>query len=302
MTDDHQRQLIEIWKAAMAEWTQAVLGSIGSDSFSLESILSLPTGREKLPGRQTLRAGTPGRPARRDWRFTAQRGIYCDFVEWVASNPDLYIGKASSFPEKSTQRGLNARLAQYIQARARGYMSKMLLTWHEKCLVSEKATISLQCLAIFEDDIPREAIDLFKDILTIWCQTFKDRRSLTHPSVNPPEAVKLFEHCGQGVVPHVPWKGLNVAIQSTDALCYGLQRICVVCGRNSQEVKAAGDRLRWRSIHARIVFGPKACSYTCHKTECQRLGKCLRCDQQAVVGLTLCQMHHDEAMLTIIIA
>src|SRR6266480_4230450 len=34
----------------------------------------------------------------------------------------------------------------------------------------------------------------------------------------PPEAVRLFEYCGQDVVPHVPWKGLNVAIQSTDPL------------------------------------------------------------------------------------
>jgi len=61
MTDDHQRQLVEIWNTAMAEWTQVVLGSIRTDDFSPKSILSLSTGREKLSGRRTLRAGTPNR-------------------------------------------------------------------------------------------------------------------------------------------------------------------------------------------------------------------------------------------------
>ena len=55
MTDEHQQQLVEIWRKTISERTQYVLES---ESFSQENMLSLPTGREKLPGRQTLREGT----------------------------------------------------------------------------------------------------------------------------------------------------------------------------------------------------------------------------------------------------
>jgi hypothetical protein len=38
MTDNHQQQLIGIWKGAMAEWTQAMLGCIRRGVFSPKSM------------------------------------------------------------------------------------------------------------------------------------------------------------------------------------------------------------------------------------------------------------------------
>jgi hypothetical protein len=171
MTDEHLSQLIDIWKNGMSEWTQCVLGG---ELFSRENMLSLPTGREKLPSGRTSSASTISRPARRDWRFTPQRGVYCDYVILSDNSVELYVGKATSF--NATQyRGLNARLGSYLGARSRGRIgnkSENELTPHERRIVSEEdAKINLRCLARFEDNVPREPIDLFEDLLTMYLRT-----------------------------------------------------------------------------------------------------------------------------------
>ena len=89
----------------------------------------------------------------------------------------------------------------------------------------------------------------------------------------------------------VPWEGMNVAIQSTDRLGYGLERVCAVCGRNSDDIRAAGGRAWWQSVPKSISksFREIVCSTMCQTQIRRNAGLCTRCGKrEARRNMTSC--------------
>lgn len=161
-----QENLLEEFFNRIPLHTQQILG--GSDR-SLEAMSALPKGREST--RKSYKAGLPGAPRRRFWKWTEKRAVYASFVE-IGGKVEPYAGKAGGTGTTvKGYRGFNGRAKGYMETRRTGKIQGRDVP-HTRA-IRDGARWKLRLICTFEDDCAVQKILILEELMTLYLRCFK---------------------------------------------------------------------------------------------------------------------------------